>query len=51
MSVINKAFKVANTANKGKIAIRVEKTYPESSFGFADYLFLIKNYTNSVYFD
>jgi hypothetical protein len=26
MSVMNKALKVANTANKGKIAIRVEKT-------------------------
>jgi hypothetical protein len=28
MSVMNKALKVANTANKDKIAIRVEKTYP-----------------------
>ena len=28
MSVMNKALKVANTAKKGKITIRVEKTYP-----------------------
>jgi len=28
MSVMNKALKVANTAKKGKITIRVEKTQP-----------------------